>query len=490
MAVRFPPRSTAPIDAMPAPGRSGPGRANASDAAVPSGIARAADLAAIVCAWALLFLPAAALRTLHYEEGRRALAALDMLTHGHWMVPEVLGLPYVNKPPLLPWLIAAVGWVSGGVDEWAVRLPPLLVTLAGALLVHAAAWRHGGRVAGLVGAAAFLLTPMILEKAAVGETDTTVTVAAFAAVLVWWDGARTGRVAAWRWLLAGLLLALAALAKGPVPLAYAAVGIGLFALCRRRWHDLPGLAAALVLALVPVGLWAMTAYEPGRADHWQGEMRLGAALPPLWAYLEDRIDLVGELAALLMPWLALAVPVFVPARRRRQAGGFTALLLAWPNALPRYAMPAVPAVAAAAGLAAAALWERRRVRRLVVAAVAVMAAGQVAVATGLVPLKAELYRYARPAGAALAAAMADDPAPVYLASPTIGDHNIMYYIGRPVTDVPPAAAGDLPAPAWILTTPQYLADVRAALTRLPAEPVLTVHGRRDQPYLLFRLERR
>jgi 4-amino-4-deoxy-L-arabinose transferase-like glycosyltransferase len=342
---------------------------------------RPADVVLIACLWALLFLPAAGLHTLHYEEGRRALAALDMLAHGHWAVPEVLGLPYVNKPPLLPWLIAAMGWLLGGVDEWAVRLPPLMITLAGALLVCTAARRHGGRVAGLTGAAAFLLTPMILEKAAVGETDTTVTVAVFAAFLVWWDGAHAGRVAPWRWLVAALLLALAALAKGPVPLAYFAAGVGLFALWRRRRGDLPGLAAALLLALVPVGLWALTAHEPGRADHWQGEMRLTAIVPSLWAYLDDRIDLIGELAALLMPWLALAVPVFVPAWRRRlgidpkaalalglYAGGFTALLLVWPTALPRYAMPAVPAVAVAAGLAAAALWDRRRVRRLIVAA--------------------------------------------------------------------------------------------------------------------------
>jgi hypothetical protein len=75
-------------------------------------------------------------------------------------------------------------------------------------------------------------------------------------------------------------------------------------------------------------------------------------------------------------------------------------------------------------------------------------------------------------------------------SPTIGDHNIMFYIGRPVLDVPPSQAAGLPAPAWILTTPQHLAAVRAARPALPAEPALTVLGRRDQPYLLFRLEDR
>ena len=63
--------------------------------------------------WAILYLPALITRGLHYEEGRRALAAMDMLEHGRWLLPQVLGLDYLSKPPLLPWAIAAVGWLQG-----------------------------------------------------------------------------------------------------------------------------------------------------------------------------------------------------------------------------------------------------------------------------------------------------------------------------------------------------------------------------------------
>ena len=454
----------------------------------------------LILAWAVLFLPPAELRGLHYEEGRRALAAIDMLEHGRWLVPQVLGVDYVNKPPLLPWAIAGIGWLLGGVGEWAVRLPPLLMTLTGALVCYALAGRAGGTVAGLVAGGAFLSTPMILEKAALGETDVTVTVLTFAAFALWWTAAADGPVGWLRWVGCAALLAAATLTKGPIPLGFFAVAIASWGLWQRRWHDLVGLAAALAVALLAVGAWALAAYEPGRAGQWQGEMRLAAAAPGLAEYLIGRLEVAGELLALWLPWLPLALPVMSSGLRRRlviadgrlpvllalYAGGFTVFLMLWPHALPRYAMPAVPAMAVAAGLAAAALWHNTRLRRIIVSALAVLALAQIGLGTGIVPLRAELYRYAYPAGVALGDAVRANPAPVVLAS-AIGDLNVMYYSGLEILNLPPGEAGGVETPAWLITTPQYLDAVRLARPDLPDHPALQVIGRRGQPYLLFPL---
>ncbi|MCE7960095.1 MAG: glycosyltransferase family 39 protein, partial [Acidobacteria bacterium ACB2] len=62
--------------------------------------------AAVAGIWALSLLPFAGTRDLYYEEGRYALAALDMLDHGRWLRPEVLGLGFVDRPPLLLWIVA------------------------------------------------------------------------------------------------------------------------------------------------------------------------------------------------------------------------------------------------------------------------------------------------------------------------------------------------------------------------------------------------
>ena len=455
---------------------------------------------ALVLVWAVLFLPPAALRDLYYEEGRRALAAIDMLEHGRWLVPQVLGVDYINKPPLLPWAIAGFGWLFGEVDEWAVRLPPLLMTLAGGLVCYALARREAGAVAGLVAGAAFFLTPMIMEKAALGETDVAVTVLTFAAFGLWWTAAERGPVGWGRWAGCTGLLAAAALAKGPIPLGFFAVAVAGWGLWQQRWRDLGGLAVALAVALLVVGTWALAAYAPGRAEQWQGEMRLVAAAPSLADYLSGRLAVLGELAALWLPWLPFALLIMSPFLRRRlriehgrlpavlalYAGGFTFLLMLWPYALPRYAMPAVPAIAVAAGLGAAAIWHQGRRRSLVVGAVAILALAQVGLGLGIIPVRAELHRYARPAGEALGEAVLADPAPVVLAS-RIGDLNVMYYSGLEIVNLPPGEAGQVPAPAWLITTPQYLDAVRAARPTLPDHPAVQVSGRRGQPYLLFRL---
>ena len=230
--------------------------------------------------------------------------------------------------------------------------------------------------------------------------------------------------------------------------------------------------------------------------------RADAALP----YLTDRLAFLGELLAMLSPWIWLALPFFMPRWRRRlgldahaglatalalYAGGFLPVLLVWPDALPRYAMPIVPALAVAAGLVAARLWEGvawapRRVRPAMIAVPAIMAVAQILLATGAIPLRAELYAYARPAGETLGAAIRSDPAPAYFSS-VIGDHNIMLYTGAPIREVPLAEAARITAPAWIITTPEALGALRRHLPGLAETPAAEAAGRRGQPFLLMRL---
>ncbi len=145
---------------------------------------------AVVALWGLLLVPFAGTRNLYYEEGRYALAALDVLQHGHWLRPEVLGEGFVAKPPLLFWLVASA--VSlGGVSEWVVRTPALLAALLGALLVEREARRRGGAPAGLLAAVAFLLSPYVLTTGARSEPDLFVSVASFGAFTIWLESRST-----------------------------------------------------------------------------------------------------------------------------------------------------------------------------------------------------------------------------------------------------------------------------------------------------------
>lgn len=59
----------------------------------------------------------------HTDEPRRALVSLEMLLQDSFWVPTLYGEPYLNKPPLFNWMIAASYLILGDFSEFAVRLP-------------------------------------------------------------------------------------------------------------------------------------------------------------------------------------------------------------------------------------------------------------------------------------------------------------------------------------------------------------------------------
>jgi 4-amino-4-deoxy-L-arabinose transferase-like glycosyltransferase len=77
----------------------------------------------------------------------QAQIARNMLTSGDWVIARLDGVPYLEKSPLIYWLIAS-SYRIFGVHDWVARIP---VALA-AILLAWVTWRYGrwafGRVAG------------------------------------------------------------------------------------------------------------------------------------------------------------------------------------------------------------------------------------------------------------------------------------------------------------------------------------------------------
>ena len=70
---------------------------------------------------ALLLYPRLNFRLLEPDEGRYAEIAREMLARGDWVVPHLQGEPYLDKPPLLYWLVV-FSYKMFGVHDWAARL--------------------------------------------------------------------------------------------------------------------------------------------------------------------------------------------------------------------------------------------------------------------------------------------------------------------------------------------------------------------------------
>ncbi len=110
---------------------------------------------------------------LRAEEPRRAVIAMEMVLSGNWLVPQIHGEAYYNKPPLFNWLLAVFFTLFGSFEEWVVRLPSLLAFVGTAVLNFFVVRRFISREVALLSSLFYLTAADILYYGAVnaGEID-------------------------------------------------------------------------------------------------------------------------------------------------------------------------------------------------------------------------------------------------------------------------------------------------------------------------------
>src|SRR5580704_6619305 len=120
-------------------------------------------LAALVLMCPLLAAPRIPL--VDPDEGLHASVAQEMVERGDWIVPRQLQQPFVDKPILYFWAIAA-SLKLFGYSEAAVRLPGLLFGALGTATTAALAWRMLGRRTGLLAGIFYssMVFPLVLTQ--------------------------------------------------------------------------------------------------------------------------------------------------------------------------------------------------------------------------------------------------------------------------------------------------------------------------------------
>ncbi|MCK6489447.1 MAG: glycosyltransferase family 39 protein [Planctomycetes bacterium] len=374
---------------------------------------RVRDMGVLAIAVALLY----ALIAGHPSFGssiRYSEAAREMVETGDWILPRLYYVPYFEKPALTYWLGAAAQALFG--DSWhAVHLPAGLAALVSVLCTWGLArLLRGGSFP--LGAGLLLLgSGMFLVMATVLATDPILS-AAMAAV--WLCYARHDRAPASRWIWGfWLALGVGLMAKGPVAVALAGVGIAGFHLLadgplgvlRALWRMRP-LRGTLVLAAVNLPWWiAVWRQDPRLIEYFLVRFNLEAFYTtrvnhpePAWFYLPVMLlafvpwtlPVLGAVAAqvrglaapLAQAWRRRCAPALAPEDRTRLlllAGvGFGLLFLSVSRSkLGTYPMPLFPLVAVLAldalygAWGRGAAWPRRLwlVQGVAVVAVAVVA---------------------------------------------------------------------------------------------------------------------
>ncbi|MDY7095309.1 MAG: glycosyltransferase family 39 protein [Acidobacteriota bacterium] len=390
-----------PADALPEPDRRGAGAL---------AVRRLMALLVRVFPWLWL---AAALGILGYgifqqplidpDEGRNAEVAREMLADGHYLLPELNGLPFLDKPFFVFALAAeAMRWL--GPTPGAARLPSLVFGLATVLLTAWFARRlWGPREAWIAGLAA-ASTPLTLVYARTVIFDSVLTFFIVLAIVSFHQLLEQGAGSPQRryWLaMAWGAMALGTMTKGPVavvvPLLIAIPYGALRRDARAMWRPV---GWGVFLAAVLPWLLFMERAVPGFLHYALiTETWLRMTTPelqrtgPIWYFAG-----VGLVGAMPWSWVALGG---VGRRWGRDWSSSWTLVALWvllpllfftlsQSKRPQYILPVVPAIA----LMVAGLWKQRDGRRtlpgarLAALAWAVTGSGLGAVALGWVDVGA------------------------------------------------------------------------------------------------------
>lgn len=314
----------------------------------------------------LLLLPALGLypclsfRLFEPDEGRYAQIPSEMLARSDWIVPRLQGEPYLDKPPLLYWLVM-LSYSLLGVHDWSARLVPALALHGCLLLTYLFGRRLLGERVAFWGALMLSLTPGFVGIARLLVPDGVLTFLVLLALFSAFEAVRGPQLHWGWWGLTTLACGLGLLSKGPVILVLLLPPLWLH-LCltgspiRLHWRALVGLLGGAVVVALP---WyaAICWRIPKFAGYffWQHNVQRFFEpfdhIEPVWFYGPILLGGLFPFVLLLWPlgrWL-LAAP---PAESEGRTGGLGFLLLAalWcvlffslgGCKLPTYILPAFP----------------------------------------------------------------------------------------------------------------------------------------------------
>lgn len=366
------------------------------------------------------------------EESTRAQMAFEMVARKDFLVPRAQGEPFLIRPPLQMWAIAATAFALGNWSEWTIRLHSLLATLGATLLVYGYSRTFLGRLGSLASGLAFASFGDWFQMGRQAETEAIFTFLLGGALLLWHWGVVRGWPSPLVFSTGYGLMALAMLAKGLQAPAYFVGATWAHMILARDWKRMfsTGHLAGMAVGAVLLGAWMLPhSLEMG----WEGTLMAFTGDPAYqvngrvhqWKageFARHLLTLPAEVAVGALPWSPLLLALMAPGFRSHWGSRSTQVGYLWtcvavafptiwlpPGGLPRYFAPLLPCVAVLSGAAMEWLATPGAAvprRRLQGAAVALMAGmGLVAGASPWLAGIPKWAAFAEPVPAALAYAV-------------------------------------------------------------------------------------
>ncbi len=301
------------------------------------------------------------------HESQYAEIAREMLVRGDWVTPHLNDIRYLDKPPLLYWLIG-LSYLVFGVSEFSARLPVALAGLGGVLLTWSIGRQLFTEKAGFFGGLVLMTCLGYVIFARQLLPDLLFSFCTTLSFLFFLRSSRGDRFQHLYTILFSLSLALAVLTKGLFGL-FPLVVIGLHVVLIGRVREVQGIGLLWggLLFVILVAPWHLAIGWKNEGYVWQYLMNehvlrfLGRRDPV--DYISLPLPVFFLLLFLwLLPW-SVHLALVAPTRWVRGIGKDldpdaqgSLLLLLWAEAillffsvsqarLPQYSLPGVPALA-------------------------------------------------------------------------------------------------------------------------------------------------
>ncbi|MBR7889654.1 glycosyltransferase family 39 protein [Marinomonas sp. A79] len=305
-------------------------------------------------------------------EARYAEMARIMFETGDWVTPMFdYNVPFWGKPPIFTWL-SSIGFNLFGINEFAARVPHLVVGIGVIGLVYLFAKNiFVSTKIGLFSAVLLASTFSFILLSGAVMTDTALTFSITLSMVSFWQ-AWSGRGKLWGYLFF-VGLALGMLSKGPLAVVLIGISLTLWLLpngrWKRLWEALPWGYGSVLFLLISVPWYAMAEYKtPGFLDYfivgehikrfivsgWQGDL-YGTAHErtrgTIWVYAF--ISMLPWSPILLWQWIRSIKEGKDTEERSDGLGSFLVLWMLAPlllfsfsgNILASYTMPCLPPAA-------------------------------------------------------------------------------------------------------------------------------------------------
>jgi 4-amino-4-deoxy-L-arabinose transferase-like glycosyltransferase len=164
---------------------------------------------------AVLLYPCLSHHLLEPDEGRYAQIPREMVETGDWVVPTLQSEAYLDKPPLMYWLVAE-SYQLFGVSIPAARLVPALCVHLTILSVYLIGRRGLGSRAAFWASLLLTVSPGFLEMGRLLILDGLLTLCVTGSLLCGFEAVREGRFKLSWWLAAAVCSGLGFLTKGPI----------------------------------------------------------------------------------------------------------------------------------------------------------------------------------------------------------------------------------------------------------------------------------